>query len=166
MSPVQSEHQPRQDRDAADARSPSSTAATTGSGSTSAASNDEGINWDDYPPQLHSGAVGYGPEYGRGAGLDEKMTGVKEELKGRVLRKPDLVEKGRERRTGELKRKQQEEADVSAFEDPGEKEKSGKQDQEQQPPSYRDHPEGQRAANVNPGEQRGEPNARMVDARE
>lgn len=33
---------------------------------------------------------------------------MKEEVKGKLFRKPDLVEHGREMRTGELKKKQQE----------------------------------------------------------
>ncbi|KAI0646320.1 hypothetical protein C8Q79DRAFT_661102 [Trametes meyenii] len=62
-----------------------------------------------YPEQRHAGAVGYGPEYGKGVSTGDKLTGYKEEVKGKILRKPDLVEHGRELRTGELKKKQQEE---------------------------------------------------------
>jgi hypothetical protein len=36
-----------------------------------------------------------------------------EELKGKILRKPDVVEHGHDRRTGELQRKEQEK-DVSS----------------------------------------------------
>ncbi|KAI0674320.1 hypothetical protein C8Q78DRAFT_967696 [Trametes maxima] len=70
-----------------------------------APSNDQ----NGYPEQRHAGAVGYGPEYGKGASTGDKLTGYKEEAKGKILRKPDLVEHGRELRTGELKKKQQEE---------------------------------------------------------
>ncbi|KAI0360667.1 hypothetical protein OH77DRAFT_1393593 [Trametes cingulata] len=65
-------------------------------------------NNDGYPEQKHAGAVGYGPEYGKGASTGDKLTGIKEEMKGKILRKPDVVEHGREMRTGELKKKQQE----------------------------------------------------------
>ncbi|PIL31460.1 hypothetical protein GSI_06161 [Ganoderma sinense ZZ0214-1] len=64
-----------------------------------------------YPPQRHAGAVGYGPEYGKGTGTSDKLQGLKEEFKGKVLRKPELVQHGRDLRTGELKRKEME-ADV------------------------------------------------------
>ena len=37
----------------------------------------------------------------------DKLTGLKEEVKGKVTRKPDLVQHGKELRTGELKRKQE-----------------------------------------------------------
>ncbi|KAI0653919.1 hypothetical protein C8Q70DRAFT_926767, partial [Cubamyces menziesii] len=68
-------------------------------------------NNDGYPEQRHAGAVGYGPEYGKGASTGDKITGLKEELKGKILHKPDVVEHGRELRTGELKKKQQEDQD-------------------------------------------------------
>ncbi|CDO70104.1 hypothetical protein BN946_scf184806.g31 [Trametes cinnabarina] len=63
---------------------------------------------DGYPEQKHAGAVGYGPEYNKGATTGDKIEGLKEEVKGKILRKPDVVEHGRELRTGELKKKQQE----------------------------------------------------------
>ncbi|KAM5536048.1 hypothetical protein V8D89_010306 [Ganoderma adspersum] len=61
-----------------------------------------------YPPQRHTGAVGYGPEYGKGTGTADKLQGLKEEFKGKVLHKPELVQHGRELRSGELKRKEKE----------------------------------------------------------
>ncbi|KAI0635200.1 hypothetical protein C8Q77DRAFT_1156521 [Trametes polyzona] len=67
-----------------------------------------------YPEQKHAGAVGYGPEYGKGATTGDKLTGLKDEVKGKVFRKPDLVEHGRELRTGEYKKKQQED-DMNPF---------------------------------------------------
>ncbi|OJT07036.1 hypothetical protein TRAPUB_2067 [Trametes pubescens] len=77
-----------------------------------------------YPEQRHAGAVGYGPEYMKGATTGDKLAGIKEEVKGKLFRKPDLVEHGREMRTGELKKKQQED-DANPFanakEDPSEK---------------------------------------------
>ncbi|EMD36282.1 hypothetical protein CERSUDRAFT_74298 [Gelatoporia subvermispora B] len=58
-----------------------------------------------YPEQRHAGAVGYGPEYGKGASTGDKFEGYKTELKGKILKKPDLVQHGHEMRTGELKKK-------------------------------------------------------------
>ncbi|KAH0828666.1 hypothetical protein J3R83DRAFT_3028 [Lanmaoa asiatica] len=41
-------------------------------------------------------------------GLADKLEGVAEEIKGKILRKAKVVEHGRERRTGKLMRKEQE----------------------------------------------------------
>ena len=79
-------------------------------------------NHSEYPPQRHAGAVGYGPEYGKGAvclsvffgptstneyqqSTGDKLEGLKEELKGKIMHEPDLVQHGHDLRTGELKRK-------------------------------------------------------------
>lgn len=43
-------------------------------------------------------------------GLGDKLEGMAEEIKGKILRKPEVVEHGRERRTGELARKERERA--------------------------------------------------------
>ena len=43
----------------------------------------------------------------------DKIQGLKEELAGKVTRNPDKAQHGKEMRTGELKRKQHEEDDVS-----------------------------------------------------
>ncbi|KAJ3994042.1 hypothetical protein F5050DRAFT_581892 [Lentinula boryana] len=64
---------------------------------------------DDYPEQRHAGAVGYGPNYRQGATLSDKISGLKEELKGKVTKNPELVEHGKEKKTGDLKRKELEE---------------------------------------------------------
>ncbi|KAJ4474342.1 hypothetical protein J3R30DRAFT_3707147 [Lentinula aciculospora] len=61
-----------------------------------------------YPEQHHAGAVGYGPNYRQGATLSDKITGLKEELKGKVTKNSELLERGRERKTGELKKKEHE----------------------------------------------------------
>ncbi|KAG1724349.1 hypothetical protein EDB19DRAFT_314643 [Suillus lakei] len=63
------------------------------------------------PPQRHAGAVGLGPSYGQGVGFGEKLGGLQEEIKGKIMKKPELVEHGRERRTGILKKKEQEQLD-------------------------------------------------------
>ncbi|KAI0718954.1 hypothetical protein C8T65DRAFT_637544 [Cerioporus squamosus] len=79
---------------------------------------------DGYPEQKHAGAVGYGPEYGKGAGTGDKITGMKEEVKGKLFHKPDLVQHGQEMRTGALKKRQMEE-DSNPFQSA--KEQSGDQ---------------------------------------
>ncbi|KAI8970914.1 hypothetical protein BD414DRAFT_501589 [Trametes punicea] len=96
----------------------------------------------EYPEQRHAGAVGYGPEYGKGASTGDKLMGLKDEMKGKVLRKPDLVEHGREMRTGELKKKQQEEQNFDPFNTAGGSEGQGDEQKEgggaglqKQPPS-------------------------------
>lgn len=63
------------------------------------------------PPQRHAGAVGLGPAYGQGAGLGEKLGGMQEEIRGKIMKNPELVEHGRERRTGILKKKEQQQND-------------------------------------------------------
>ncbi|KIJ16253.1 hypothetical protein PAXINDRAFT_11283 [Paxillus involutus ATCC 200175] len=62
----------------------------------------------DLPPQRHAGAVGLGPNYVSGVGFGEKVAGLKDEIKGKILREPEVTERGRERRTGELKKKEKE----------------------------------------------------------
>ncbi|KAF9240040.1 hypothetical protein BU15DRAFT_74268 [Melanogaster broomeanus] len=72
-------------------------------------SSTQGGNYTDdpsLPPQRHAGAAGLGPNYAFEASLGEKVSGLMEEIKGKILKEPALVEHGRERRTGELKRKQ------------------------------------------------------------
>ncbi|KAJ4467110.1 hypothetical protein C8R41DRAFT_871485 [Lentinula lateritia] len=64
---------------------------------------------ESYPEQHHAGAVGYGPNYRQGASLGDKLTGLKEELKGKVTKNPGLVEHGKEMKSGELKKKEEEE---------------------------------------------------------
>ncbi|TFK49667.1 hypothetical protein OE88DRAFT_1646107 [Heliocybe sulcata] len=71
-------------------------------------------NDQDYPEQHHAGAVGYGPEYHKGATFGDKMSGLTEEAKGKITRKPEVVEHGHEMRTGALKQKQQEVDDGSS----------------------------------------------------
>ncbi|KAJ3776191.1 hypothetical protein FB446DRAFT_722223 [Lentinula raphanica] len=103
----------------------SSTQATQGSHNSSAASSNPNVSTtsnasdpqsqsapsaqEDYPEQRHAGAVGYGPNYRQGATLNDKISGLKEELKGKVTKNPDLVEHGKEKKTGELKKKELEE---------------------------------------------------------
>ncbi|KZT70586.1 hypothetical protein DAEQUDRAFT_737265 [Daedalea quercina L-15889] len=92
--------------------------------------NDTQNAHNEYPEQRHAGAVGLGPEFGRGVTTGDKLEGYKEELKGKVLRKPEVAEHGHELRTGQLKRKQQGEDDVDPFQgtqEPGEKTQSDSQ---------------------------------------
>ncbi|KAF7377607.1 Calmodulin-like protein [Mycena sanguinolenta] len=85
--------------------------------------NVEGDHLDStYPEQKHAGAVGYGPNYRQGAGLADKITGIKEQVKGKITRDPALAEKGHDRMTGELKRKElEEDAKADPFANPEEK---------------------------------------------
>jgi hypothetical protein len=69
------------------------------------------LNYVEYPEQKHAGAVGLGPEYGKGLPVDEKLKGLKEEVEGKIIHNPELAEKGKERRTGELKKKKEREDD-------------------------------------------------------
>ncbi|KAJ7768273.1 hypothetical protein B0H16DRAFT_1519218 [Mycena metata] len=76
----------------------------------------EGDHLDSqYPEQKHAGAVGFGPNYHQTPGFLDKVTGLKEEMKGKVTRNPDLAAKGHDRMTGELKKK---ELEADAAEDP------------------------------------------------
>jgi hypothetical protein len=76
----------------------------------------------DYPEQKHAGAVGYGPNFHQGPTVGDKITGLKEEFKGTVTHNKDLHQHGKDLKTGELKRKQQEEDNPSAaFSTPDEK---------------------------------------------
>lgn len=92
----------------------------SGSASQSQAPPDEDVS---YPEQKHAGKVGYGPNYRKTPvrcvllsachsstyycpkTLEEKIEGLKDELKGKVTRKPELVEHGRQILSGEEKRK-------------------------------------------------------------
>ncbi|KAK0444246.1 uncharacterized protein EV420DRAFT_1648940 [Desarmillaria tabescens] len=65
-------------------------------------------NHDEYPEQKHAGKVGYGPQYRPGPTFADKVTGLKEEVKGKITGNQGLVQEGHERRTGELKRKEKE----------------------------------------------------------
>ncbi|OCB90996.1 hypothetical protein A7U60_g1743 [Sanghuangporus baumii] len=70
---------------------------------------DSGAPEGGYPEQLHAGKLdGLGPEYGKThrVTLGDRLQGVKEEIKGSVKRDPELKKTGKERMTGELKRKQ------------------------------------------------------------
>ncbi|KAF9652486.1 hypothetical protein BDM02DRAFT_3183528 [Thelephora ganbajun] len=60
----------------------------------------------DYPPQRHAGAVGLGPEFGKGATIGERVDGLKQEIKGKINHDPKLVEHGRDQHTGELRRRE------------------------------------------------------------
>lgn len=92
-----------------------------------------------YPPQLHTGKVGYGPNYHPDPTLGEKWTGLKEEVKGKVKHNPEEVQHGKELRSGELKRRERE-ADLS--DDPFKK--GDDSNTEQTPGIARDDHKGQR----------------------
>ncbi|KIK57406.1 hypothetical protein GYMLUDRAFT_263155 [Collybiopsis luxurians FD-317 M1] len=105
-----------------DSASPNPTTASGGSGVDSNTQSQSSAPSDDYPEQRHAGAVGYGPQYRQGVSVGDKLTGLKEELKGKVTKNPELVEQGKERRTGELKKKQEQEDTEKndPFKEPGE----------------------------------------------
>ncbi|KAL1703463.1 hypothetical protein EV121DRAFT_260834, partial [Schizophyllum commune] len=81
---------------------------------------------ESYPEQKHAGAVGYGPAYHDGPvrtvhalallckslttaqTTGDKLTGLKEQVKGKVTGNHELARKGVERRTGELQKREQE----------------------------------------------------------
>jgi hypothetical protein len=115
-------NQPSQDTNPA-SQSSENTTKTDESTSLPSASGDE------YPEQRHAGAVGYGPSYSkdpvsnyilckvtpckihRGVndqGIGEKITGIKEEVLGKIKKDPSLVEQGKLRKTGELQRREAE----------------------------------------------------------
>ncbi|KAL1744923.1 hypothetical protein HDZ31DRAFT_63642 [Schizophyllum fasciatum] len=83
---------PTQER-SADARAPETAAPPTN---------------ESYPEQKHAGAVGHGPAFHNGPTTGDKMTGLKEQIKGKVTGNHDLARQGQERRTGELQRREQE----------------------------------------------------------
>ncbi|KLO09483.1 hypothetical protein SCHPADRAFT_893067 [Schizopora paradoxa] len=77
----------------------------------------KGQNDEMYPEQRHAGKLeGVGPEYGAAnrVTLSDRLQGVKEKVKGTILRKPEVKERGQERMTGELKKKEKEEADKAS----------------------------------------------------
>jgi len=83
------------------------------------------------PEQKHAGKVGYGPEFANKdrATMGDKFTGLKEEIMGKVKKNPELVQKGHERRAGELKKKEREEKETDPFANADEKDekKSGEE---------------------------------------
>ncbi|KAI0715018.1 hypothetical protein C8Q76DRAFT_444332 [Earliella scabrosa] len=99
---------------------------------------------DSYPPQRHAGAVGLGPEYAKGATTEDKLAGYKEELKGTILHKPDLVQHGHDLRTGDLKRKQEATDDNNPFQqqDDSKEHSQGTADQREQAQAATTAPEG------------------------
>ncbi|KAM6494968.1 hypothetical protein JOM56_009591 [Amanita muscaria] len=63
-------------------------------------------NETDYPEQKHAGRVGLGPNYSTDADVSDKLKGLYEEAKGKLLHEPELVERGHARRIGEVKEKE------------------------------------------------------------
>ncbi|OCH89181.1 hypothetical protein OBBRIDRAFT_836030 [Obba rivulosa] len=85
-----------------------------------------------YPEQRHAGAIGYGPGYAKGAPTSDKIAGFKDVVKGKILRKPDVVQYGHELRTGEIKKKRQAQDDTNPFRQPGDDQPEAGKDDEQQ----------------------------------
>ncbi|KAF8578932.1 hypothetical protein K439DRAFT_1638425 [Ramaria rubella] len=72
------------------------------------------------PEQKHAGAVGYGPDFANKnrTTMGDKIAGLKEELVGKITKNPELVQKGHDRKTGELKKREHEdESDPFATEE-------------------------------------------------
>ncbi|KAF8066728.1 hypothetical protein FPV67DRAFT_1496178 [Lyophyllum atratum] len=104
---------------------------------------------DDEGNQRHAGQVGYGPAYHQGPTLGDKFHGIKEEIKGKITGKPELMEKGRERKTGELARKVREEQDrQDPFANPQERQQ--KLEEEKRAQEERDKAAMEEAATVAP----------------
>ncbi|KAJ3562945.1 hypothetical protein NP233_g9264 [Leucocoprinus birnbaumii] len=72
----------------------------SGSESTSSPSMDS-----SYPEQRHAGKIGYGPNFRQSASMMDKLSGLTEEIHGKLAHNPELVKEGHEKRTGELKRR-------------------------------------------------------------
>ncbi|KAI0782732.1 hypothetical protein C8Q75DRAFT_786618 [Abortiporus biennis] len=89
----------------------------------------------EYPEQRHAGAVGLGPEYGKGASGSDKITGWKEEIEGKVLRNPAKLQHGKDLRTGELKKREQAEEDENPFASGGGTKGKAKHSDSKQSPS-------------------------------
>jgi len=112
---------------------------------------------DDIPEQKHAGHLdGPGPEFQKGEGFGGKIQGIKEQIKGKITRNPDLVQQGKDRQTGELKRKQDDEADQN--DNPFKNAQGGGDDPEDKPqkPSSSDslHPNagyGANSSDASPG---------------
>jgi len=112
------------------------------------------IDGEEYPPQLHTGKVGYGPNYHQGPTTSDKFTGFKEEIVGGVKRDQELKQHGHDLRTGEIKRREEAESQYPA--NPEEK--------QPQPPSYTQSMDSQRGVLTEgdePGERVGEGRADM-----
>jgi len=96
---------------------------------------------EEYPEQKHAGKVGLGPEYGKKNkethGITAKIAGLKEEIKGTITRNHDLVEKGHDRRTGELACKEEEHKNND---DPFKKENQAKEESVPQPNPQHENP--------------------------
>jgi len=107
---------------------------------------------EGYPPQLHAGAVGLGPEYGKGASGGDKLTGWKEEIAGKIMRNPEKVQHGKDMRTGELKKKEKDDDSNNPFANAGDKkDKKDKRESEDQDKSKSDssQPQSQTNADIN-----------------
>jgi hypothetical protein len=108
--------------------SPASPSSNTNTADSTETTDLNPSNNDDYPEQRHAGALGYGPNYHRrtvsnkhkvlsfgrhshrcvnNQSAGEKFQGIKEQLKGKIMGKPDLVEHGRLRRTDKLREQEE-----------------------------------------------------------
>ncbi|KAK7050487.1 calmodulin-like protein [Favolaschia claudopus] len=113
--------------------------------------NKESVDADhlnsEYPEQKHAGAVGYGPNYHAKPGFLDKITGMKEQVQGKVTHNPELATKGHDRITGDLKKK---ELDADAKADPFADPEQKKQEEGEAPVENKSHEQGNRPP-VEPG---------------
>jgi len=107
---------------------------------------------DDYPKQLHSGKVGYGPAYQLGPTILERVHGLEEQVKGKITHNSETVQRGKERFSGEMKQKQREADmnDADPFANPAEKKEQEQQQKPQDTEPSHVKSEKERAATVAP----------------
>jgi len=67
--------------------------------------NNSPTTGEGYPTQQHAGKVGYGPNFNTRATIVDKVAGLTQEARGKLMHKPDLVSAGHDRMTGDSKRR-------------------------------------------------------------
>ncbi|KAK4054355.1 hypothetical protein OIO90_003588 [Microbotryomycetes sp. JL221] len=93
---------------------------TSGAGTEGSMSGEVGP--DGYPEQAHAGQLGLGPNYHKHPTTGDKISGTMEEIKGKILRKPEVAQHGADKKSGALF---EEEAAKDASEDPFAKPEGG-----------------------------------------
>ncbi|ORY89692.1 hypothetical protein BCR35DRAFT_300114 [Leucosporidium creatinivorum] len=69
------------------------------------------VGEDGLPVQSHAGKVGLGPNYKKHPNTADKVGGTLEEIKGKILHKPEVAQHGADRKTGALEEKKKVEDD-------------------------------------------------------
>ncbi|GLB41006.1 hypothetical protein LshimejAT787_0902210 [Lyophyllum shimeji] len=103
----------------------------------------------EYPEERHAGKVGYGPAYQVGPSVLEKAHGLREQVQGKISNDSSTVQRGKDRYSGELKRRKREAEmnDADPFANPEEK----KEKEQQRDVEEGEKAEKERAAVVAPG---------------